>query len=192
MNLQKNVSVRELWPSFNGECEEHSTPQALFICLDSAHQLSLTFVYPLCFQATVVLTSKHFAQRQPWRRCGAATHRSTAAVSNWSWMLPLSFWAPVTSAKPWGQSSPPLTGPWLPRGEPCLPSSGRCWPALSPWCWKLCSESSPMLRILTGTHTVRIFCFLPLDCWCLLLLPRRDTVYTTPTTYQNACSFLLY
>lgn len=139
-----------------------------------------------CSQATVVLTSKHFAQRQPWWLCVAAIPRSMAAVSNWSWMSPPSSWGLATSARPWGQSSQPPRGPWLPRAEPCPPPLGPCWPALSPWCWKLCSESSPMLSLLTGkTHTVGItHCFswiihfhLPaaicilLPAWLLLLSP---------------------
>lgn len=109
-----------------------------------------------CFQATAGLTSKHFAQRQPWWRCAAATPRSMEAVSNWSWMSPPLSWDLVTSARPWGQSSQPPRGPWLPQAEPCPLPSGPCWPTLSPWCWKLCSESSPMLSVLTGTtHMVR-------------------------------------
>lgn len=115
-------------------------------------------MYLDCSQATAVLTSKHFAQRQPWQRCAAATLRSMAAVSNWSWMSPPSFWGLATSARPWGQSSQPPRGPWLPRAEPCPPPLGLCWPALSPWYWKLCSESSPMLSVLKGTtHTVGIW-----------------------------------
>lgn len=115
-------------------------------------------MYTSCSQATVVLTSKHFAQRQPWSHCVAATLRSTAAVSNWSWMSLLLFWGLVTSARPWGQLSQPPRGPWLPRAEPCPPSSGPYWPTLSLWCWKLCSESFPMLSVLTGmTNMVGIW-----------------------------------
>lgn len=115
-------------------------------------------MYLACSQATAVLTSKHFAQRQPWPRCVATTPRSTAAVLNWSWMSPLLSWGLVTSARPWGQSSQPPRGPWLPLAEPCPPSSGPYWPALSHWCWKLCSESSPTLSVLTGTtHMVGIW-----------------------------------
>lgn len=118
----------------------------------------VTFVCLTCFQATAVLTSKHFAQRQPWWRCAAATPRSTAAVLNWSWMSPRLSWGLATSARPWGQSSQPPRGLWLPRAEPCPPPSGPCWPALTPWCWKLSSESSPTLSVLTGTtHMVGIW-----------------------------------
>ena len=117
----------------------------------------IIFVYTSCSQATVVLTSKHFAQRQPWLHCVAATLRFTAAVSNWSWMLLLLFWGLVTSARPWGQLSQPPRGPWLPRAEPCPPSSGPYWPTLSPWCSKLCYESFPMLSVLIEmTNTVGI------------------------------------
>lgn len=121
----------------------------------------------LSSQATVVLTSKHFAQRQPWWRCAAAIRRSTAAASNCSWTSAPSSWGPATSAGRWGRSSRPPSGLWLPQDEPCPPPSGRCWPPLSPWCWKLFSESSPTLSALTGTthkasickETAGSFCF---------------------------------
>lgn len=81
-----------------------------------------------------------------------------AAASNWSWTSPLSSWGLATSAKQWGQLSQPPRGLWLPQAEPCPQPSGPCWPLLSPWCWKLCSESSPMLSVLTGTtHTVGVW-----------------------------------
>lgn len=125
----------------------------------------------VCTQATAVLTSKHFAQRQPWRLCVAATPRSMAAASNWSWMSPPSFWGLATSARPWGQSSQPPRGHWLPQAEPCLPPSGPCWPALSPWCWKLCSESSPMLSaLIRTTHMVGMWHPGPHGFSCIICL----------------------
>ncbi len=162
MNLQKNVSVRET-PVNKTVCHPtitHYFKNFFSILLAEIHGFGviesnklyeLIFLCLACSQATAVLTSKHFAQRQPWWHCGAATPRSTAAVSNWSWMSPLLSWGLVTSARPWGQSSQPPRGPWLPQAEPCPQPSGPCWPTLSPWCWKLCSESSPMLSVLTGT-----------------------------------------
>lgn len=132
---------------------------------------------PTRLQATAALTSKHFAQRRSWWRCAAGTHRSTAAASSSSWTPPPLSCARATSAKPWGQSFQPRSGPWCRRAGPCPPSSGPCWPTPSLWCWKLYSESSPTLSVLTGTtHMVRIlFGFLlkvslPCNLWLLGLI----------------------
>lgn len=168
------------------------------VCLKSV----LTLLYVYCFQAIAVLTSKHFAQRQPWWHCAAATPRYTAAASNWSWMSHPSSWGPATSARPWGQSSQPPRGLWLLQAEPCPPPLGPCWPALSPWCWKLCSESSPMLNLLTWTtHTVGTKGLLvsavlfSLYIWWLLLLPPwllLSSPLPTVLYFLSLCSILLF
>lgn len=112
------------------------------------------FVHMSCSQATAVLTSKHFAQKQPWLHYVAVTPRSTAAVSNWSWTSPLLSWDLVTSSRPWGQSCQHPREPWHPQVELCPQPSGPSWPLLSLWCSKLCSESSPMPSFLTGTTCI--------------------------------------
>lgn len=118
----------------------------------------------------MVPTSKHFAPRLHWRRCGGAILKYTAAVSATNWTWALSCWGRRTLAMLCVLLFQPLRELSHHQAELCPAHCSLCWRDHWPTHSPAFFESSPMQSFHTGNNHMVHTLHLAVQCFVFSIL----------------------